>query len=32
MQTRSFELSGEIKMSGMPEIGPIAVRLRTIAA
>jgi cytochrome P450 len=27
-QTRSFELAGEIEMSGMPEIGPIAVPLR----
>jgi cytochrome P450 len=32
IQTRSFELSGEIKMSGMPEIGPISVRLRTTSA
>jgi cytochrome P450 len=28
VQTKSFELCGEIKMSGMPEIGPISVPLR----
>ena len=27
-QTRHFELCGELKMSGMPEIGPISVPLR----
>ena len=27
-QTRHFELGGELKMSGMPEIGPISVPLR----
>jgi cytochrome P450 len=32
IQTQSFELCGEIKMSGMPEIGPIAVPLRLRAA
>lgn len=32
VQTSSFGLNGEIKMSGMPEIGPIAVPLRTSAA
>src|SRR4051812_13773064 len=31
-QTRSFELCGEIKMSGMPELGPISVPLRVVAA
>jgi cytochrome P450 len=31
-QTRSFEVCGEIKMSGMPELGPICVPLRLIKA
>lgn len=31
-QTRTIELAGEIKMSGMPEIGPIAVPLRVTPA
>jgi cytochrome P450 len=30
-QTRHFEVCGEIKMSGMPEIGPIRVPLRLIS-
>ncbi len=32
VQTKSFELCGEIRMSGMPEIGPISVPLRTTPA
>jgi cytochrome P450 len=32
VQTKSFELCGEIKMSGMPEIGPISVPLRITPA
>ena len=31
-QTREFELCGDIKMSGMPELGPICVPLRLTAA
>ena len=31
-QTRHFELCGELKMSGMPEVGPICVPLRLAAA
>jgi cytochrome P450 len=31
-QTKDFELCGEIKMSGMPELGPISVPLRMTAA
>jgi cytochrome P450 len=31
-QTRHFELCGELKMSGKPEIGPISVPLRMTAA
>jgi cytochrome P450 len=31
-QTRHFELCGELKMSGMPEVGPICVPLRLTAA
>ena len=31
-QTRRFELCGEIRMSGMPELGPIAVPLRLTPA
>jgi cytochrome P450 len=31
-QTRHFELCGELKMSGMPEVGPISVPLRMTAA
>jgi cytochrome P450 len=31
-QTQNFELCGEIKMSGMPELGPISVPLRLSAA
>jgi cytochrome P450 len=30
--TKHFELSGEIKLSGMPEVGPISVPLRVEAA
>ena len=30
-QTRHFEVCGELKMSGMPEIGPIRVPLRLIS-
>lgn len=32
LQTRHFELCGELKMSGMPEVGPICVPLRLEAA
>ncbi|HET9863917.1 MAG TPA: cytochrome P450 [Steroidobacteraceae bacterium] len=31
-QTRHFEVCGELKMSGMPEVGPISVPLRLSAA
>jgi cytochrome P450 len=31
-QTRDFELCGELRMSGMPELGPISVPLRIVAA
>jgi cytochrome P450 len=31
-QTREFEVCGEIRMSGMPELGPIRVPLRLTAA
>jgi cytochrome P450 len=31
-QTRSLEVCGEIKMSGMPELGPICVPLRLVPA
>jgi cytochrome P450 len=31
-QTRDFQVCGEIKMSGMPELGPICVPLRLIPA
>jgi cytochrome P450 len=31
-QTRHFEVCGEIRMSGMPEVGPISVPLRLVAA
>jgi cytochrome P450 len=31
-QTSHFELCGELKMSGMPEVGPISVPLRMTAA
>ena len=31
-QTLHFELCGELKMSGMPEIGPISVPLRLVRA
>jgi cytochrome P450 len=31
-QTSHFEVCGELKMSGMPEVGPISVPLRMIAA
>ena len=31
-QTRHFEVCGELKMSGMPEVGPISVPLRMRAA
>lgn len=31
-QTRHFEVCGELKMSGMPEVGPISVPLRLQAA
>jgi cytochrome P450 len=31
-QTRHFEICGELKMSGMPEVGPISVPLRVQAA
>ena len=31
-QTRHFEICGELKMSGMPEVGPISVPLRLEAA
>jgi cytochrome P450 len=31
-QTRHFEVCGELKMSGMPEVGPISVPLRLTAA
>jgi cytochrome P450 len=31
-QTRHFELSGELKMSGMPELGPISVPIRIVPA
>ncbi len=31
-QTRDFEICGEIKMSGMPELGPICVPLRLVGA
>ena len=31
-QTRHFEISGDLKMSGMPELGPISVPLRMQAA
>ena len=31
-QTRYFEVCGELKMSGMPEIGPISVPLRMTPA
>jgi cytochrome P450 len=31
-QTRRFEVCGELKMSGMPEVGPISVPLRVTAA
>lgn len=31
-QTRHFELCGELRMSGMPEVGPICVPLRLHAA
>jgi hypothetical protein len=32
LQTRHFEVCGELKMSGMPELGPISVPLRLTAA
>jgi cytochrome P450 len=31
-QTRHFEVCGDLKMSGMPEVGPISVPLRVSAA
>jgi len=31
-QTQRFEVCGELRMSGMPELGPICVPLRMIAA
>jgi cytochrome P450 len=31
-QTRHFEVCGELKMSGMPEVGPISVPLRMMPA
>jgi cytochrome P450 len=31
-QTSHFELNGELKMSGMPELGPISVPLRLVAS
>ncbi len=31
-QTRDFQVCGEIKMSGMPELGPICVPLRLVPA
>jgi cytochrome P450 len=31
-QTSHFELNGELKMSGMPEVGPISVPLRMVPA
>jgi cytochrome P450 len=31
-QTSHFEVCGELKMSGMPEVGPISVPLRLTAA
>ena len=32
LQTQSFEVCGEIRMSGMPELGPMSVPLRMTAA
>jgi cytochrome P450 len=31
-KTRSFELAGEVRVSGMPEVGPIYVPLRMTPA
>ena len=31
-QTSHFEVCGELRMSGMPEVGPISVPLRLTAA